>query len=112
MRRTTPNAIVDTGEFFAFLLAAITGIVIWLYLPLPDGGEFRRQGAGLGAGFGQQALLGITRHTWADVHTYLGLFFIALVVLHLVLHWSYIKCLPGRFVRRVRKGQGATECET
>ena len=110
MRRTTLNAIVDTAAFVPFLIAAVTGVVVWLYLPC--GSEFRGQGAGRGTGLGQQVFLGIARNTWADVHTYLGLLFIALVALHLILHWSYIKGLPGRFVRNVRKERGATERET
>lgn len=105
MRRTTLNAIVDTIAFFLFLVAAITGIIIWLYLP--SVGQF----SVVGARFGQYVFLGIARHTWVDVHTYFGLLFAAFVVLHLVLHWGYIKCLPGRFIERVRK-ESATECET
>jgi len=105
MRRTTLNAIVDTIAFFSFLVAAITGIVIWLYLLSAE------KSLVAGARFGQYAFLGIAQHTWVDVHTYSGLLFIALVVLHLALHWGYLKCLPGRFIRRVRK-ERATECET
>jgi Domain of unknown function (DUF4405) len=105
MKKTTLNAIVDTIAFFPFLIAAVTGVVLWLFLPC--GGEFRRGGAQ----FGQYVFLGVVRHTWLDVHTYLGLLFVALVALHLVLHWGYIKCLPGRFIRRVRKKEAA-ECET
>ncbi|MDD1721558.1 MAG: DUF4405 domain-containing protein [Euryarchaeota archaeon] len=58
------------------------GVIIWLYLP--GFGALRV----LGTGFSEE-FLGITRRTWLDANTYLGLLFVALVALHLVLHWSY-----------------------
>jgi Domain of unknown function (DUF4405) len=97
MRKTTLNAIVDTIAFFPLLIAAVTGIIIWLYLP---------RGLALGAlgtVASHQTFLGIQRQIWLDVHTYLGLLFTALVAIHLVLHWSYIKHLPQRFARTENK---------
>src|SRR5665647_3322555 len=83
MKRTTLNAIVNTIAFFPLLVTAITGIIIWLYLP---------RGLALGA-------LG----TIASHQTYLGLLFTALVAIHLVLHWYYIKHLPQRFAGTATK---------
>lgn len=97
MRRTTLNAIIDTIEFFPLLVTAITGIIIWLYLPRGT------QLAALGTVASHQTFLGIQRQVWLDVHTYLGLLFTALVVIHLVLHWGYIKSLPQRFARKETK---------
>ena len=97
MKRTTLNAIVNTIAFFPLLVTAITGIIIWLYLP---------RGLALGA-LGtiasHQTFLGIQRQIWLDVHTYLGLLFTALVAIHLVLHWYYIKHLPQRFAGTATK---------
>lgn len=97
MKRTTLNAIVNTITFFPLLVTAITGIIIWLYLP---------RGLALGA-LGtiasHQTFLGIQRQIWLDVHTYLGLLFTALVAIHLVLHWYYIKHLPQRFAGTTTK---------
>ncbi len=93
MRKTTLNAIVDTIAFFPLLVAAVTGIIIWLYLPRGS------QLAAFGTVLSHQTFLGIQRQIWLDVHTYLGLLFTGLVALHLVLHWSYIKYLPQRFAK-------------
>ena len=97
MRKTTINAIVDTIAFFPLLVAAVTGIIIWLYLPRGS------QLAAFGTVLSHQTFLGIQRQIWLDVHTYLGLLFTALVAIHLVLHWSYIKHLPQRFARTESK---------
>jgi Domain of unknown function (DUF4405) len=93
MKRTTLNAMVDTIAFFPLLVTAVTGIIIWLYLPRGT------QLAAFGTIASHQTFLGIQRQIWLDVHTYLGLAFTALVTIHLILHWGYIKRLPERFAR-------------
>jgi nicotinamide riboside transporter PnuC len=93
VKKTTLNAIVDTIAFFPLLVTAVTGIIIWLYLPRGT------QLAAFGTVLSHQTFLGIQRQIWLDVHTYLGLVFTALVAIHLILHWSYIKRLPQRFAK-------------
>lgn len=41
------------------------------------------------------ALLGLERGTLSDLHIGLGLGFLTLLVLHQVLHWSWIRCALG-----------------
>ena len=97
MKRTTLNAIIDTIAFFPLLVTAITGIIIWLYLP-------RGLAIGaLGTIASHQTFLGIQQQVWLDTHMYVGLLFTALVVIHLILHWGYIKSLPQRFAKKVTK---------
>jgi cytochrome b561 len=97
MRKMTLNAIVDTIAFFPFLVTVVTGIIIWLFLL--RGSVFRAFGTVLS----YQTFLGMERQMWVDVHVYLGLLFTALVAVHLVLHWGYIKNLPQRFARTETK---------
>ena len=56
-------------------------IVLVLFFVLPSGGR--------GAG----TFLSVHRSIWASVHDYAGLLFIALLVLHLVLHYRYLRHL-------------------
>jgi hypothetical protein len=47
---------------------------------------------------------GRTRHEWGHIHLIIGIIFLALLVLHIILHWrlivSLFRCLfPARFVR-------------
>ncbi len=37
--------------------------------------------------------LGLDRHQWGSIHLWVSLVFIALIVLHIVLHWKQIVCL-------------------
>jgi hypothetical protein len=94
VKKSKVNASVDVITFFPFVITTITGIIIWIFMPF--GGTFRNRGGTVG----QQFFLGIARHTWLDVHTYLGLIFIILVAAYLILHWDYIKGLPRLFKRK------------
>jgi len=33
----------------------------------------------------------MNRHEWGEIHFYLGLSLLALILIHLILHWSWIK---------------------
>ncbi|EDY84544.1 hypothetical protein VDG1235_4175 [Verrucomicrobiia bacterium DG1235] len=37
------------------------------------------------------SMLGMTRHEWGELHFYVGLAMAALVLLHLALHWGWLK---------------------
>lgn len=41
-------------------------------------------------GSGQATLLGVRRHEWGDIHFWLSVGLIALMVVHLALHWAWV----------------------
>jgi hypothetical protein len=95
MRRTTLNFVVDLIGFVDLLLLATTGAIMKWVLPPGSGGGHGygfRGGRGPGPGAGQvQQLLGLGRHDWGDVHFILALLFVLLILVHIVLHWTWIK---------------------
>jgi len=101
MKRVKLNAIVDMVAFGVLLLSVFTGIIPWVVLPSGGGGPR----------VGQQAahalFLGLERGAWRDLHTYTSFAFAALVLIHIVLHWQWIRCIP-RFFSRGRP----ESCET
>jgi len=34
----------------------------------------------------------MTRHEWGSIHFYLAVVFVVLMVIHIILHWTWIKC--------------------
>ncbi len=68
--------------FTCFVLLSLTGLIPWLILPRGHRGE-----------------LGALRHTLLELHEWIALLLIALVVLHLVWHWSYITANAKRWLR-------------
>jgi len=96
-RQTSQNWLIDASVFLGALLAALSGIY-FLFLPL--GGY---QG-GRNTSYGLTLLF--TRQTWDDLHTWGGLLMIIAVVVHLALHWSWVK-LMGRRVINTSLGKGS-----
>ncbi len=91
MKRTTLNFVVDSAGFLNLLLLAGTGAILKWVLPPGSGGGHGRAFRG---GRGQQEtelLLGLGRHDWGDIHFVLAMLFLLLVLVHLCLHWSWIK---------------------
>jgi len=98
MKRVKFNALVNVVGFAAFVVLAGTGLVELFLLPPGTGGR--------GSGHGPSVtVLGLGRHGWGDIHSVAGLVFLAVIALHLVLHWRWIRCLP-RLLKSPKLGQG------
>jgi Domain of unknown function (DUF4405) len=63
------------------LLELATGLVLWLALP---------RGGGFGRGGGDHTFATLDRHTWTDLHDWIGLALVAVVLAHLALNWRWI----------------------
>jgi hypothetical protein len=90
-RRMTVNFIVDLAGFIDLLGLIFTGFVIKYVLPPGSGGRGQELHGGQGAGH-IKSLWSMTRHEWGDVHFYMSVVFIALMLIHLALHWTWIMC--------------------
>ena len=77
MSRNVLNFIVDGLLLLATLALTATGGLMWLILPP-------------GSGHSGQALWGLNRHGWGEVHLYLAIAAIALGLLHVILHWQWV----------------------
>jgi len=96
MRRATLNFVVDSIGLVALLLLVATGSVMKWVLPPGSGGGGHGYGFRGGRSSGSDAdhvqqLLGLGRHDWGDIHFLLALLFVLLILVHLVLHWTWIK---------------------
>jgi hypothetical protein len=90
MKRTSLNFVIDAVAFAGFLLLATTGVLMAYRLPPGSGG---RDGFGGGRGESQRSielLWGLTRHEWGDVHYWMAIALMAVLAVHLFLHWSWI----------------------
>ena len=91
MKRTTVNFAVDLAVFINLLGLITTGFIIKYILPPGSGGRGREITGGRGREEIRE-LWSMTRHEWGDVHFYLAAAFIILMLVHLILHWTWIKC--------------------
>jgi hypothetical protein len=102
MSKAKLNYLLDVVIGLAFVLSGVTGVA---FLLMGSGGY---QG-GRNSNFAT-SLLGISRTTWSDLHTWASLVMIAGVGVHLVLHWKWIVCVT-RQILRPRPRQTQEHCE-
>jgi hypothetical protein len=119
MKPVWRNFWTDAVLLLQMLALLVTGIILKYGLP-PGQGRGRGYGGGWGwrgghgghrgDGSGPRELWGLSRHEWGDVHFWIAVSLIAVLVLHLVLHWSWITHRVRCLVKRRRPA--ARECES
>jgi hypothetical protein len=100
MLRSTMNFILDLASFLNLLGLTLTGLIMKYVLPPGTGGLGRALHGGTGRGIHIKDLWSMTRHEWGRIHFYLAVVFIALMVIHIILHWTWIKCYVKSVVNR------------
>jgi hypothetical protein len=121
MKPVWRNFWTDLVLFFQMLALLVTGLILKYGLPP---GRGRGQGWGRHQG-GPRELFGLKRHDWGDIHFWIAVSLVAILLLHLVLHWGWIRhrlgCLvarhqrsgdsTGRLVDRLRESR-SQKCDT
>lgn len=87
MRRDTLNFLVDALALVAFLGLLATGLILWTLLPPGS-----RGGHGL-------SLWGLTRHDFGDIHFWIAVALVVLLILHVALHWTWVCVTVQRWLR-------------
>ena len=93
MRKATRNYIVFITMFLLALFQAVSGFVMWLVLP---------------SGWGYQGGRGSVvpevfiweRHTWINLHDWVAMALLVLLVIHLGLHWKWILYHTKKYLGR------------
>lgn len=89
MKRQGVNFIVDTLALAGLVFLIATGLLLRFVLP-PGSGK-------------ALSVWGLTRHEWGDIHFYIAVFIVAILSLHLALHWRWIICA---IQNKPREGSG------
>ena len=80
MKKTDWQYLVDTLLFLCIVGIVFIGFLMGLFLPqgptAPESAKY---------------FLGLHRHQWGNIHLYLSIAFTALVIIHLLLSWKWIK---------------------
>jgi hypothetical protein len=97
-RQTQTNWLIDAGLFLGAIVASLSGIY---FLFFTSGGYQR----------GRNSLYGVTflfsRDAWSDIHTWSSVIMIIAAMLHVVIHWGWVKRMAWRYVN-VLRGRGST----
>ena len=84
------NFWLDLSILTAFLVTAVTGLLLWLVLPHGPGSQ-------------SSVFLGLTRYAWIDIHDWAGLAMLLGAATHIALHWKWISCVAGRYFKRLAR---------
>ncbi len=100
MSRNTLNFIFDLLSLLNLLGLMGTGFLMKYVLPPGTGGLGRAFHGGAGRGMHGKEFWSMTRHEWGDIHFYLAVGFVVLMIIHIILHWrwitQYVKSIAGR----------------
>lgn len=75
MRKQTQNVLIDAMLFLCLLVLLFTGVIMYILLP---------------PGSGEKAFISLSRHDWGDIHFWTAVIFIAILTIHLLLHYAWI----------------------
>jgi hypothetical protein len=84
----------DVGLFVLFVTLATTGSILHWILPPGSGGR-------PGGHDARKVLLGLSRYEWGEVHFWVAAAMLALIVLHLTLHWGWIRNWCRRLINPI-----------
>lgn len=87
MKKAHWNAIIDALLVVVMLIVLVIGILLGFFIDWGGGPE------------AQKYLWELHRHDWGDLHLYFSLTLVALVILHFILHLSWIRCMSKQCLR-------------
>lgn len=79
MKKSTLFFILACLMFLLGIVEGISGFILWLVIP-----------RGGGRGGAESVFWGITRDTWIDLHDWVAVAMLVLIVIHIILHWKWI----------------------
>jgi cytochrome b subunit of formate dehydrogenase len=88
MNKIKTKYAVDLITLISFVITAITGLAIKFFMP-----SGVRQA-------GQQIFLGITRHSWVEIHNWAGIIMIIFALIHVTLYWNIFACMTRNFFKK------------
>lgn len=92
VKKTDWKYLVDTLLFICIVGIAFIGFLVGLVMP-----------EGPQESSSSKYFLGLHRHQWGNIHFYLSITFVCLVVIHLILSWSWIKGKARQLFKRAWK---------
>ena len=99
MRKATRYYLLAVIMFLLALFQAVSGFVLWLVLHRGGGGYQGGRGA-----LTENNFLW-TKDTWIDLHSWVAVALLVMVLLHLILHWKWIVHMTKTCCRRKEVNQ-------
>ncbi len=79
MAKQKINYWIDFLMIVLFIIVGVTGVVLFF---MPSGPRTSLS-----------SFLGIIKHTWGEIHNWVGLGLIVVILIHFLLHWNWFVCM-------------------
>jgi amino acid transporter len=90
MDRSKLNYIIDALMFIAVIAIGIVGLLLGFVIPTGEAPQ------------SEKYLWGLHRHDWGNLHLCLSLTFLALFIIHIILHWPWIRTTTTKYLGGVK----------
>jgi len=90
MSKATRNYLIALVMALLALVQAVSGFVLWLVLP--------RGGGSTGVKSADSTFIW-SRDSWIDLHDWAAVALVVIVVIHIILHWSWIVRMTKSYFR-------------
>jgi len=98
MTRVKELYITAVVLFFLFAFEVLSGCVVWLIMPR---GSYDYQAMVLGTG---RTFWGLQRNVWVDLHGWVAVAIVAIIVIHLIMNWSWVVATAKNMARGIYGG--------
>jgi hypothetical protein len=88
--------IASIALFILFAVDCFSGFVIWLILPR---GSLDYYNMLSGAG---RTYWGLQRNIWLDIHVWVSVFIVGIIIIHIILNWRWVVGLSKRILKGFR----------
>lgn len=78
--------------FVLFAFDCLSGLVVWLALPR-GARDYNLMTSGVGRTF-----LGLQRNVWVDLHAWVAVTIISIIIVHLILNWSWVVAVSRKLI--------------
>ena len=89
LRKKTQNYILFVILLLLGLFQAMSGFILWLALPHGGGGR----------GGSTTTFWSLTRNTWIDIHDWVAVALVVMIIIHILLHWKWILYMTKSYFR-------------
>jgi hypothetical protein len=93
MKKNTFNILISIFSFTVLMTMISTGLILKFILPPGSGRPETLMRGGRHFEKTIDLLMGLSRHEWGQIHLYIALTFLALIVIRIILHWNWIKTM-------------------
>ena len=93
MRKNRLNFIIDVIMLLVMVVILSIGLLVKYMLPT---GQEKWELYGENREF---LFMNLDRHQWGEIHYLLGIVLIALLILHILLHWKQIVCIYTQWIK-------------